>query len=83
MKYSELTGEWFFKIFPTIRVRYSSTGFFIEKYQPRNNDYAPIKFYDESNINDMHIEEIRQLMLFMKEIDKRDVSKIMRVINNE
>jgi len=68
MKYSKETNEYFFKIFPTIQVRYSSSGYFIEKYQPRNKAYTPIEFYDISNMRKEHIEEMQDLIKFIKEI---------------
>ena len=68
MKYNEITNEYFFKIFPTIQIRFSSSGYFIEKYQPRNDDYKPIAFYDKSNIRPEHIEELEELIKFMREV---------------
>ena len=60
-----------FKIFPSIQVRYSASGYFIEIYQPKNYEYAPIKFYDKSNLNIQHIIELKCLIEHIDKVSKK------------
>jgi hypothetical protein len=62
--------EEFFDIFPAIRVRYSSNGYFIEQYQAGNDAWIPIKFYYESNIREKHLKALWRLIRHRRGIKK-------------
>ena len=54
-----------FRIFPNIRIKHSSNGYFLEKYRPKKNDWNPIAFIDESlyKRRAKYIEELTRLIV--------------------